>query len=128
MIYEKITACGTPEGIPDCYIVSLGGSGVVSAEVEAELEAIGTVERVKGTPRYETSVEIAEYFFPGAESAVPSYAEDFPDGMCAGPLAHLLKMPLILTTNEWPTAADNYVGILRSALLPASPTESAMRR
>ena len=42
--------------------VILGGTGAVSAEVEAELDAIGDVTRVKGASRYGTSVEIAKRY------------------------------------------------------------------
>ena len=89
--------------------VILGGEGAVSEEIEAELAAMGTVERVKGKTRYETSVEIAKYFFTAPESAVLGYANDFPDGLCAGPLAIALKAPLILTADGKTDAADAYI-------------------
>ena len=89
--------------------VILGGTGAVSAEIEAELDAIGEVSRVKGSNRYLTSVLIARKYFPNARAAVLAYAQGFPDGLCGGPLALSMGAPLILTSNESPDAADGYV-------------------
>ena len=97
--------------------VILGGTGAVSEEIEAELAAIGTVERVKGKTRYETSVEIAKFFFSAPGSAVLAYAQDFPDGLCAGPLAIAMKAPLILTTNANLAAADAYIENISSGVV-----------
>ena len=89
--------------------VILGGTGAVSAEIEEELNEIGTAIRVKGSGRYETSVLIARKYFPDARAAVLAYAQGFPDGLCGGPLAMSLGAPLILTSNESPAAADGFV-------------------
>lgn len=89
--------------------VIIGGTGAVSEEVEAELAAMGTVERIKGKTRYETSVVIAQRYFANPEAAVLAYGQGFPDGLCGGPLAIVMGAPLILTSNELPTAADAYV-------------------
>ena len=89
--------------------VILGGTGAVSAEIEAELDVIGDVSRVKGSNRYLTSVLIARKYFSGAQAAVLAYAQGFPDGLCGGPLALSIGAPLILTSNESPEAADGFV-------------------
>lgn len=89
--------------------VIIGGTGAVSADVEAELDAIGDVTRVKGANRYGTSVEIAKRYFTDPESAVLAYAQGFPDGLCGGPLALSMDAPLILTSNDSFAAADDYV-------------------
>lgn len=49
------------------YIV--GGEGVVSAAYEAELKAFGTITRVFGDSRYDTSVEVAKTFCKDVEKA-----------------------------------------------------------
>ena len=79
--------------------VIIGGSGVVSADVEAKLNQIATatVQRISGKTRYETSVKVAERFFPNPSEAVLAYAQNYPDGLCGGALAYALKAPLILT-------------------------------
>ena len=89
--------------------VILGGTGAVSAEIEAELASIGTVTRVKGSSRYGTSVAIAERYFTNPEAAVLAYAQGFPDGLCGGPLAISMGAPLILTSNDAYQIADAYV-------------------
>ena len=89
--------------------VILGGTGAVSAEIEAELTAIGTVTRVKGASRYETSVEIARRYFENPQAAVLAYANGFPDGLCGGPLVLSMGAPLILTSNESYGIADDYI-------------------
>ena len=89
--------------------VILGGTGAVSAEVEAELAAIGIVTRVKGAGRYETSVEIARRYFENPRAAVLAYAQGFPDGLCGGPLALSMGAPLILTSNDSFRSADDYI-------------------
>lgn len=88
----------------------IGGEGAVTAELEAVLSNYGSVERIYGADRYETSVKVAERFFEDSERAVLTYAKNFPDGLCGGPLASCLNAPLLLTTNEKEEAAAAYVG------------------
>ena len=89
--------------------VILGGTGAVSKTVENQLKTMGTVTRVKGASRYETSVEIAKRYFATPEAMVLAYAQGFPDGLCGGPLALSVGAPLILTSNESLRAADDYI-------------------
>ena len=87
--------------------VILGGYSAVSEQVEAELDAMGSVIRIQGANRYVTSVLIARIYFPNTTAAVLAYAQGFPDGLCGGPLALSMGAPLILTTNESYWDADN---------------------
>ncbi len=87
----------------------LGGTGAVGENYESELAAYGSVERVKGKSRYETSVAIAEKFFASPDYAVIAYAENFPDGLCGGPLSTAMNAPLILTKTGNQSAAKSYV-------------------
>ncbi len=91
----------------DLYI--LGGEGAVNARMETVLTAYGTVERVAGNNRFETSVKITEKFFASPESAVLAYAWDFPDGLCGGPLAVTMNAPLILTMEKYESQAAAYI-------------------
>lgn len=90
------------------YIV--GGEGVVSKGYETELMAYGTVERVFGATRYDTSVEIAREFSSNVDSMVVASGKNFPDGLCGGPLAAALNVPLILTKDNGVDAAMEYAG------------------
>ena len=89
--------------------VIVGGEAAVSAELEAELASIGTVSRLAGNGRYQTSVMVAQRFIPEPTSAVLAYSRNFPDGLCGGPLAYSLGAPLILTDSIFPGEADAYI-------------------
>ena len=91
----------------ELYII--GGEGAVSKNMETALTAYGTVERVAGGNRFETSVMIAEKFFTAPESAVLAYAWGFPDGLCGGPLAATMNAPLILTMEKYEAKAAEYI-------------------
>ena len=97
------------EGLNINKIYIIGGEGAVSLEQEHILESYGTISRIAGNTRYETSVMVAETFSKNAEMAVLSYSKNFPDGLCGGPLAAALKAPLILTRTEETDAADRYI-------------------
>ncbi|MBR6610333.1 MAG: cell wall-binding repeat-containing protein [Oscillospiraceae bacterium] len=86
----------------------LGGTGAVGASYESELAAYGSVERVKGASRYETSVAIAQKFFADPDYAVIAFAENFPDGLCGGPLAMTMNSPVILTKTGKQSRAKEY--------------------
>lgn len=88
------------------YIV--GGENAVSASVANEMKAYGSVERIGGANRYETSVMVAEKFFKNPQSAVLAYAKNFPDGLSGGPLAMSKNGPLILTMTGKDSIAAEY--------------------
>lgn len=98
-----------------CYFHLIGGTGAVSEEVVAELLQIAPVERVAGDNRFETSVAVAKRFFYAVnygtttgkwgamvrdpETIALVYAQNFPDGLSAGPLAAAMNAPVILVQN-----------------------------
>ena len=86
----------------------LGGTAAVSTSVENQAKAYGTVERIGGNTRYETSVLIAKEFFPDATQAALAYAQNFPDGLSGGALAYAMKAPLVLTASGKEAAAAAY--------------------
>ncbi|MGI6218035.1 MAG: cell wall-binding repeat-containing protein, partial [Coriobacteriales bacterium] len=96
---------------PSSHVYLLGGSASVSKTVESQVKACcGGVSpsRLAGKSRYETSVAIAEEFFPSATQAVVSYARNFPDGLAAGPLANNIGAPVILTDSSNSSVASSY--------------------
>ena len=88
------------------YIV--GGEGAVSSDYEKELAEYCTVERVFGSSRYDTSVEIAKVFCGSVDKMVVANGKNFPDGLCGGPLAAALGVPLILTKDNGADPAMEY--------------------
>ena len=88
--------------------IIIGGTAAVNANIENALKAYGTVERLAGNTRYETSVLVAKFFFRSPKQAVLAYAQNFPDGLCGGALAYQLNSPLILTATGKDAAAVSY--------------------
>ena len=97
--------------------IIIGGEAAVSKSLENELAAIGTVERLAGDGRYQTSVMVARKFVQNPDDVVLAYARNFPDGLCGGPLAYALGAPLILTDNHYPGEADKYVDGISAGIL-----------
>ncbi len=87
----------------------IGGTGAVSNTLYNTLKSYGSVSRISGSSRYETSVKVAQKYFSSPKGAVLAYAQNFPDGLCGGPLAYMCGMPLILTANGSTSAAESYV-------------------
>ena len=92
----------------DNQLYVIGGEGAVSTGMEAQVAAYGEVKRIGGANRFETSVMIAEEFFDAPKSVLLAYAWNYPDGLCGGPLAAVLNVPLILTMENYSTSADAY--------------------
>ena len=99
----------------------IGGTSAVSEELEAAVEAIvGEVDRVYGETREETSVAVAERYFAAPDAVLVAYSRNFPDGLCGGPLAHALNVPVLLVNSGKETAAADYVaanGIINGYVL-----------
>ena len=89
-------------------IYIIGGKVAVSEKLAGELAAYGTVRRIEGATRYETSVNVAKTFFGETSCAVLAYGDNFPDGLCGGALANSMKAPLILVMNNKYSAAEQY--------------------
>ena len=89
-------------------IYVIGGKVAVSEKLAGELAAYGTVRRIDGATRYETSVNVAKTFFADAEHVVIAYGNNFPDGLSGGPLAYALGAPLILTADGKDGVAASY--------------------
>ncbi len=83
----------------------LGSEAVIDAELAEAIGSYGEVSRLAGDNRYLTSVEIAKAYFPEAKTAFITTGTDFPDGLCAGPLAYSKGAPVLLVrpgNNEIP--------------------------
>lgn len=93
-------------GAENIYII--GGTAVVSTQVEKELKKYAEVKRLAGSTRYETTLVVANEFFQAPSAAVLAYAQNFPDGLCGGPLAEAMNAPLILTSTDNAAYAELY--------------------
>jgi putative cell wall-binding protein/peptidoglycan/xylan/chitin deacetylase (PgdA/CDA1 family) len=78
-------------------IVIVGGVDNVSSAVAAQLAQLGTVQRIAGTDRFETSRLIAANAFgTGATTAYVATGLNFPDALAAAPAAAKANGPTIL--------------------------------
>lgn len=83
-------------GAQKVYI--LGGTGAVSATVEATLQSQNlTVERLSGVDRYQTAAEIAKKAVPQASQAYLASGNSFADALSISSYAANQGIPLLLT-------------------------------
>lgn len=96
--------------LSDSYykFIIIGGTSAVSKDIENELKEYGTVERINGASRYETSILVAKRFFNDASSIVLTYSHNFPDGLCGGILANTIGAPILLTSSCFEKEVDIY--------------------
>jgi putative cell wall-binding protein len=81
-------------------IVIVGGTGVVSQQVEVALAShtAGDVTRIAGGDRYETAAAVsATTFEPGVDVAYVATGRGFADSLAGGPAASLTGGPILLT-------------------------------
>ncbi|SEN61741.1 cell wall-binding repeat-containing protein [Lihuaxuella thermophila] len=78
--------------------VIVGGTGAVSDAVANKIASYGrTVERIGGSTRYQTAVNIANKFQLIPNTQVFARGDDFPDALSGGPFAAHLQAPILLT-------------------------------
>lgn len=98
----------------------IGGTGAVNSNMEKVFAGLGETTRIGGATRYETSTNVARTFFSNPSVVVLAYGENFPDGLCGGPLANSMGGPLILAAKGKTKAANAYtdsVGIFTGEIL-----------
>ncbi len=76
-------------------IVIVGGKGVVTSGVAKQLGSYGSVSRISGIDRYETSRDAA-LTFGKASTAFIATGRNFPDALSAGAAAGSVDAPVIL--------------------------------
>jgi putative cell wall-binding protein len=60
------------------------------------------LKRLEGLNRYETSIAICKFGFQDtSDNLILATGEDFPDSLCAAPLASKLKAPILLTQKDF---------------------------
>ncbi len=104
-------------GQPEFNLVIAGGENAVSAKVEASLSKMvtGTVSRLAGKDRYETSYLIYEYgktVSKWSDTVVVASGSNFRDALSISPFAVAEKCPLLLTDGS--TVTDDYSKMLQN--------------
>ena len=108
------------ESLDGNAITIIGGVNSVSEALEETLGAYGTVDRISGDSREETSAWFADRYFEAPEYAMVAYSRNFPDGLCGGPLAYAMGAPLLLTSagnEDMAEAYVEYAGIIKGYVL-----------
>lgn len=90
-------------------VTIIGGNGAVSEDIQKQLRSYTSkIDRLSGKNRYETSYLVANKFFSKPDTIVLTYALNFPDGLCGGPLAIRYGAPLLLVANTSTELANKY--------------------
>ncbi|MDP4177725.1 MAG: cell wall-binding repeat-containing protein [Bacillota bacterium] len=79
------------------YIV--GGTGVISSNIENALKSYlpsANIIRLSGINRFETSLDVFDYFSLNTKNIILSSGKDFPDALCGSQLAAKLNAFLVL--------------------------------
>ena len=99
------------ESVRGAELYVIGGKNSVSEDILNSLTAYDAdgAERVFGSGRELTSVEVAKKFFPEAKAAALASSLDFPDGLSGGPVAYAMNMPLLLTRENKEAITGAYV-------------------
>ncbi|WP_368293248.1 S8 family serine peptidase [Dehalobacter sp. TBBPA1] len=79
-------------------IIILGGTGAVSAAVEAKLANIAAVKRLAGNNRYDTAAAVADTLGTKGQAVVVS-GVNFPDAIAAASFAAVEGKPILLTSS-----------------------------
>ncbi|MEM5016994.1 cell wall-binding repeat-containing protein [Metabacillus indicus] len=96
-------------GVTKVYLI--GGTGVISADVETQLKNNGvkTIVRIAGNDRYETSVKVAKEVGV-IEGIVVASGENYPDALSIAPVAGIIGAPILLTRSaDLPGVVKTYV-------------------
>ncbi|MGD6794414.1 cell wall-binding repeat-containing protein [Metabacillus indicus] len=96
-------------GVTKVYLI--GGTGVISADVETQLKNNGvkTIVRIAGNDRYETSVKVAKEVGVDGGIVVAS-GENYPDALSIAPVAGIIGAPILLTRSaDLPGVVKTYV-------------------
>ena len=93
-----------------CVFTIIGGTGAVGETLMQQLEDYGDITgRISGKTRYETSVLIAKTYFENPDCVFLAYGQNFPDGLCGGPLAYVKGAPLLLVQSGQESKPATYV-------------------
>lgn len=129
----ELDSTGTEGAEPLDVIYIVGGEPSVSAAVEAQLAAIAPVVRFEGTDRFDTSRQVATYFWGESENrtAYVATGNNFPDALAAAPAAANESAPVVLVNggaSGLDTATSDLLGelgIRKTVIAGGTPSVSA---
>lgn len=94
----------------DVEVLVVGGDAAVGADVVSAVQAMGfEVERLAGSDRYVTSVEIAERAFVNPTAVVLATGRTFPDALSGAAFAASKGAPVLLVGGDLGDALRSYL-------------------
>ncbi len=105
------------QSLSPAEIVVLGGPGVVSDAVVAQLQTIATTRRVWGADRYATAAAVSADRFPTAATVFVATGLDFPDALAGAAAAGAAGSPVLLV------GRDTIPSATRNEITRLSPTD-----
>ena len=96
------------------------GNAVTSKIGTSISKFVSKVNRISGKDKYETSYLVANKFFSKPATVLMTYGENFPDGLCGGPLAIKYNAPMLLVSKENTKFAAKY------SAAPAGKSDNAV--
>lgn len=97
-------------------VTIIGGTGVISSSVDAELQSMGiTTKRIFGNDKYETSIAVAQQITSTPSILFVCTSDDFSDALSISPIASIKQDPIILVpNNSTPDSVKNYISSNKS--------------
>ncbi|MBA4246786.1 MAG: hypothetical protein C0444_00610 [Microbacterium sp.] len=111
-------------GVP---VTIIGGTGAVSAGIETQVRGIvggGLTNRLAGTDRFSTSVQVSNAYFGIADYAFLANGFGFADALAAGPVAGAFASPVYLVRQSCtPSAVSAHInGVLANVIVAVGGT------
>ena len=94
-IQSELNRLRAASGSP-LHVYVLGGVNAVSADVASQLAQWGSVARVSGSSRYETSAALAALGYSTARTVYVATGTNFPDALAGAPVAARNGAPVLL--------------------------------
>ncbi|PAE43446.1 cell wall-binding repeat-containing protein [Bacillus sp. 7884-1] len=98
---------------PGTYYIHVSAKPSLVGEHEYFLQLAyneGTITRLSGEDRYETSVKLAYRWALSTYEVILATGENFPDALAAGPLAKKMNAPILLTRKtQIPQSVKNFI-------------------
>lgn len=92
-------------------VTVVGGKNAITADAVSKLKAAGVteIERISGDDRFQTSLAVANKYYPKTKNVALSNGRNFPDALSGSHFAAELEMPVVLTEqNKLASKANEY--------------------
>lgn len=80
-------------------VTVVGGTNAITADAVSKLKAAGVteIERISGEDRFQTSLAVANKYYPKTKNVGLANGRNFPDALSGSQFASELEMPVVLT-------------------------------